>query len=54
MRFKDLKFRIHPWTKRGVHATIDTDKNISISVAAGHGFYSFPGGLDRDEKEFKT
>ena len=53
MRFKDLKFRIHPWTRRGIHATVDTDKNISISVVAGYGFYSFPGGVDRDEKEFK-
>jgi hypothetical protein len=53
MRFKDLKFRIHPWTKRGIHATVETSNNISISIVAGHGFYSSPGGLHKDEEEFK-
>ena len=53
MKFKDLKFNIHPWTRRGIHATTTTDKNISISIAAGHGFYSYPGGVHKDEEEFK-
>lgn len=52
-KFKDLEFNIHPWTRTGVHATIDTDKNITISIAAGHGLYSTPGGVNKDEEEFK-
>ena len=52
-KFKDLEFNIHPWTRTGVHARIDTDKNITISVAAGHGLHSIPGGVDKDEEEFK-
>ena len=53
IKFKDLEFNIHPWTRRGVHATVDTSKGISISVAAGHGLHSTPGGIHKDEEEFK-
>ena len=54
MKFQDLEFNTHTWENRGVHATITTDKGYSISVAAGYGFYSTPGGIVKEKEAFKV
>ena len=38
--FNDLKFEIHPVTKKGIRSTIELKPNVFISVVAGEGFYS--------------
>ena len=38
--FNDLKFELHPVTKKGIRSTIELKPNIFISVVAGEGFYS--------------
>ena len=38
--FGDLKFEIHPVTKKGIRSTIELKPNVFISVVAGEGFYS--------------
>mgnify|MGYP006864802669 FL=1 len=38
--FDDLKFEVHPVTKKGIRATLELKPNVFISVVAGEGFYS--------------
>ena len=38
--FDDLKFEVHPVTKKGIRATLELKPNVFISVIAGSGFYS--------------
>lgn len=38
--FNDLKFEIHPVTKKGIRASLELKPNVFISVVAGEGFYS--------------
>ena len=38
--FNDLKFKVHPVTKNGIHASLELKPNVFISVVAGEGFYS--------------
>ena len=38
--FNDLKFKTHPVTKKGIHASLELKPNVFISVVAGEGFYS--------------
>ena len=38
--FKDLKFEVHPVTKKGIRASLELKPNVFISVVAGEGFYS--------------
>jgi len=38
--FKDLKFKIHPVTDKGILATLEIKPKMFISVIAGEGFYS--------------
>ena len=38
--FNDLKFEIHPVTKKGIRSTVELKPNVFISVIAGEGFYS--------------
>ena len=38
--FNDLKFKTHPVTKNGIHASLELKPNVFISVVAGEGFYS--------------
>ena len=38
--FNDLKFELHPVTKKGIRSTIELKPNVFISVVAGEGFYS--------------
>ena len=54
MKFQDLEFSTHTWENRGVHATVTTDKGYSISIVAGYGFYSTPGGTSKERETFKV
>ncbi len=38
--FDDLKFEVHPVTKKGIRATLELKPNVFISVVAGEGMYS--------------
>ena len=38
--FNDLKFNIHPVTKKAIHAQLEIKPNVFISVVAGEGMYS--------------
>ena len=38
--FEDLKFELHPVTKKGIRASLELKPNVFISVVAGEGFYS--------------
>ena len=38
--FDDLKFEVHPVTKKGIRATLELKPGVFISVIAGEGFYS--------------
>ena len=38
--FKDLKFKKHPSTKKGILASLEIEPDIFMSVIAGEGFYS--------------
>ena len=38
--FDDLKFELHPVTKKGIRASLELKPNVFISVVAGEGFYS--------------
>ena len=38
--FDDLKFEVHPVTKKGIRASLELKPNVFISVVAGDGFYS--------------
>jgi hypothetical protein len=38
--FDDLKFKIHPGTKKGIRASLELKPGVFISVVAGEGFYS--------------
>ena len=38
--FNDLKFELHPVTKKGIRASLELKPNVFISVVAGEGFYS--------------
>ena len=38
--FEDLKFEMHPITKKGIRASLELKPNVFISVVAGEGFYS--------------
>jgi hypothetical protein len=44
MTFNNLHFRDHGVTQRGIHATLKMDNGKVLSVVAGDGFYSLPGG----------
>ena len=54
MTFNNLKFRPHSATIKGIAATLELNKNTYLSVVAGPGFYSSPGGLggNYDIKDF--
>jgi hypothetical protein len=38
--FDDLKFEIHPVTKKGIRASLELKPGVFISVVAGEGMYS--------------
>ena len=38
--FDDLKFKVHPVTENGIHASLELKPGVFISVVAGEGFYS--------------
>jgi flagellar hook protein FlgE len=38
--FKDLIFKPHRTTKKGIQATLNLNENTDLSVVAGEGFYS--------------
>ena len=38
--FKDLKFKKHPSTKKGILASLEIELDIFMSVIAGEGYYS--------------
>jgi hypothetical protein len=38
--FDDLKFEVHPVTKKGIRATLELKPGVFISVVAGEGMYS--------------
>ena len=43
--FKNLYFKPHSATKKGIVANLTMDNGKILSVVAGPGFYSNPGGL---------
>ena len=48
--FKNLKFRPHRYDKKSISATLEIKPKVFISVVAGPGMYSSPGGsMDRDK-----
>ncbi len=43
--FKNLYFKPHSATKKGIVANLTMDNGKILSVVAGPGFYSNPGGI---------
>ena len=43
--FKNLLFKQHRSTKKGIQATMSLGNSKILSVVAGQGFYSNPGGV---------
>jgi|TARA_R110000803_G_scaffold41011_2_gene88374 hypothetical protein len=52
--FEDLNFNTHKNTKKGISATMELTPNVFMSVIAGPGFYSTPGGIGSDDSKFKN
>ena len=51
MNFRNLKFRPKKYDKKCIGATMELKPNVFLSVVAGPGLYSTPGGgaVDRDQ-----
>lgn len=49
LTFRNLKFRPNNADNRCINATLELKPNIFLSVTAGPGRYSTPGGLKSDE-----
>jgi len=49
--FRNLKFRPKKYDKKCIGATLELKPNVFLSVVAGPGLYSTPGGsgVDRDK-----
>ena len=50
MQFKKLKFRPHRYDKKAIQAKLELEPNVFLSVVAGPGMYSLPGGSADREK----
>ena len=46
--FRNLKFRPKKYDKKSIGATLELKPNVFLSVVAGPGLYSTPGGLGAD------
>ncbi len=51
--FKDLVFKTHKASKKGIQATLEIKPKLFLSVIAGPGWYSSPGGVGADESKFR-
>lgn len=47
--FKDIEFKAHPNCLGAIRGDFDLPNNWSISVVAGPGFFSIPGGISTKE-----
>jgi len=50
--FRNLKFRPHSVDKKCISASLEIKPKVFISVTAGPGMYSIPGGIGVDREEF--
>ena len=50
--FRNLKFRPHRTTVKAIAASLEVNPNVYISVVAGPGFYSTPGGVTANLDDF--
>ena len=50
MQFRNLKFRPHRYDKKAIQAKLELEPNVFLSVVAGPGMYSLPGGSADREK----
>lgn len=48
--FRNLKFRPHPIDTKCIRASLELKPNITLSVVAGPGMYSLPGGSGDKDK----
>ena len=51
--FRNLKFRPKKFDKRGIGASLELKSNVFLSVVAGPGMYSTPGGVAADPDKFE-
>ena len=49
--FRDLKFRPQKFDKKCIGASLEALPGVIISIVAGPGLYSSPGGVSIDRKE---
>ena len=50
--FRNLKFRPKKYDKKCISATLELKPKVFLSVVAGPGLYSSPGGITKDRDEF--
>ena len=50
--FRDLKFRPKKYDKKCISATLELEPKVFLSVVAGPGLYSSPGGINQNRDVF--
>ena len=50
--FRNLKFRPKKYDKKCISATLELKPKVFLSVVAGPGLYSLPGGINKNRDEF--
>ena len=50
--FRNLKFRPKKYDKKCIGASMELKPNVFLSVVAGPGLYSSPGGIGADRDKF--
>ena len=50
--FRNLKFRPKKYDKKCISATLELKPKVFLSVVAGPGLYSSPGGISKNRDDF--
>ena len=50
--FRNLKFRPKKYDKKCIAATLELKPKVFLSVVAGPGLYSLPGGINKNRDEY--
>mgnify|MGYP001338373656 CR=1 FL=1 len=50
--FRNLKFRPKKYDKKCIGATLELKPKVFLSVVAGPGLYSSPGGIGKNRDDF--
>ena len=52
--FRNLKFRPKKYDKKCIAATLELKPKVFLSVVAGPGLYSSPGGIGKNRDDLMT